>query len=168
MTEASPNRHPVLQDVELGIGTWAWGDRLYWGYGRGYTDEDLRACFDLSLASGIRFFDSAESYGQGRSETLLGQFAQTTDEPVIIATKFMPYPWRLSKRSLARAIRGSLRRLDRACIDLYQIHWPFPPVKIETWMQGMAEAVQAGLIEAVGGSNYDRNQMQRVQDALTR
>ena len=52
----------------LGIGAWAWGDRVFWGYGRGYTDADLQAAFSTSLQAGINWFDTAEIYGSGRSE----------------------------------------------------------------------------------------------------
>jgi aryl-alcohol dehydrogenase-like predicted oxidoreductase len=168
MTEADQNWHPVLRGVELGIGTWAWGDRLYWGFGRGYAESDLQAAFERCLEGGIRLFDTAETYGQGRSEAYLGEFLQASSEPVKIATKFMPLPWRLTRASLVRALRASLRRLGRSRVELYQIHWPFPPVRVETWMAAMVEAYQAGLIEAVGVSNFDRGQMQRAQDALTR
>ena len=66
-----------LRVSPLGIGTWAWGDRLFWGYGRGgYTDADLEAAYRVSRAAGINFFDTAEIYGRGRSERLLGRFAR--------------------------------------------------------------------------------------------
>src|SRR5574338_1048127 len=90
----------VLQDIEIGTGTWAWGDQLIWGYGRGYSAEDVRQAFEASLAAGIRLFDTAEAYGQGRSESLLGEFMQGLETPPILATKFMPYPWRLRRASL--------------------------------------------------------------------
>ena len=63
-----------IQISPLGIGTWQWGDRMFWGYGQGeYSDADLQAAFDDSLRSGINFFDTAEVYGCGRSESLLGR-----------------------------------------------------------------------------------------------
>lgn len=167
MTEVSKN--PLdLSDMELGVGTWAWGDRLVWGYGRAYSNEDVQQAFAASITAGLRMFDTAEVYGQGKSEQLLGEFIKTVDQPVYVATKFMPYPWRLGRRALLRALRGSLKRLGLAQVDLYQIHQPLPPVNVETWMAGMTEAVQAGLIRAVGVSNYSRAWMQRSYDALAR
>jgi aryl-alcohol dehydrogenase-like predicted oxidoreductase len=150
----------------LGIGAWSWGDRFFWGYGRGYTASDVREAFDVSLAAGVNFIDTAESYGRGRSEQLLGEFLRSTDETAIVATKFMPYPWRLSKGQLLSALKGSLRRLGLSRVDLYQIHWPFPPVSIETWMDALAEAVAQGLTRAVGVSNYNTDQMMRASEAL--
>lgn len=173
--EPAPDRsgRPPLEGVTFGVGTWAWGDRLMWGYGIGYAEDDVRQAFNASLAAGIRLFDTAEVYGQGRSESMLGAFLREVEQrpgqvPVLIATKFMPFPWRLSRQSLVRALRGSLRRLGLEQVDLYQIHQPLPPVNVETWMSAMVEAAQAGLTRAVGVSNYDINHTQRAYDALIR
>ena len=156
-----------LRISPLGIGTWAWGDRLFWGYGRGgYTDADLKAAYHVSRAAGINFFDTAEVYGRGRSERLLGQFVRDAGNRVVVATKFFPYPWRWRRPSLLRALRGSLERLGLDRMDLYQIHWPYPPVPIETWMAGLADAVEAGLVRAVGVSNYNQDQTRRAHAVL--
>lgn len=167
MSEAT-GQQSALEGIEMGVGTWSWGDRLMWSYGHGYSDQDLRQAFDVSVNAGIRLFDTAEIYGQGRSEQLLGEFIKTTDQKLVIATKFMPYPWRLSRRALLRALKGSLKRLGLAQVDLYQIHQPIPPVNAETWMAAMAEGHQAGLLREVGVSNYDQSWMQRAYDALAR
>lgn len=163
----------ILSGVSFGVGTWAWGDRLFWGYGSGYAQDEVRQAFDASLEAGIRLFDTAEVYGQGQSEILLGEFIravreQAPNEQLLVATKFMPFPWRLSRASLMRALRGSLRRLGLSQVDLYQIHQPLPPVNVETWMAGLVEAMQAGLTRAVGVSNYDVTRTQRSYDALIR
>jgi aryl-alcohol dehydrogenase-like predicted oxidoreductase len=163
-----PAKQSFLNDIPTGVGTWAWGDSLIWGYGRGYSVDDVRKAFDASLAAGINFFDTAEIYGQGKSEQNLGEFAKTASQPIYIATKFMPFPWRLGRGSLIRALKGSLKRLGVAQVDLYQIHQPFPPVTPETWMSALVEAVQAGLIREAGVSNYDRAWTQRAYDALSR
>jgi aryl-alcohol dehydrogenase-like predicted oxidoreductase len=161
-------RHPIFEGIELGIGCWQWGERFYWGYGQDYQDKDIQQAFNAATAADVRFFDTAEIYGSGRSETLLGGFLKTSSEPLIVATKFMPYPWRLWRGSLLRALRSSLKRLGRLKVELYQIHVPLPPVRIETWMEAMIEAYQAGMIGAIGVSNCDRSQTQRAYDALTR
>jgi aryl-alcohol dehydrogenase-like predicted oxidoreductase len=163
-----PSGQSVFGDVSFGVGTWAWGDRMVWGYGRGYSQGDVREAFDASIKAGIRLFDTAEIYGQGKSEQLLGEFIQQCDEKILVATKFMPYPWRLSRKSLTRALHGSLKRLRLKQVDLYQIHQPLPPINVETWMSAMVEAVQAGMTRAVGVSNYDQSWMQRAYDTLAR
>jgi len=158
-----------LRVSRLGIGTWAWGDRFYWGYGRGgYTDADLQAAFQASLAGGINLFDTAEIYGQGRSERLLGGFVRAGDAQALVATKFFPFPWRWRRASLLHALRGSLGRLGLERVDLYQIHWPYPPAPIETWMAGLADAVEAGLVRTVGVSNYSLEQTRRAHAALAK
>jgi aryl-alcohol dehydrogenase-like predicted oxidoreductase len=158
-------------DVEitpLGIGAWAWGDRLTWGYGKGYGESDVKAAFDTTLAAGIDFFDTAEIYGNGRSERMLGEFIRQSQRQVIVATKFFPFPWRLRRNDLLSALKKSLGRLGLERVDLYQIHWPFPPVSAETWMEAMADAVQAGLTRAVGVSNYSADQTRRAYEALAK
>jgi aryl-alcohol dehydrogenase-like predicted oxidoreductase len=173
-------QHSVLENVIMGTGTWAWGDRLYWGYGRDYNKNDLYDTFLASLEGGIKFFDSAEIYAQGRSEMYLGEFIAKrrqikngTNIPgvyetrPIVATKFMPFPWRLGRRSLKVALKRSLKRLGVSKIDLYQIHWPAPPVAVETWIEAMIEEYQEGKITAIGISNFNRTQMQRAYAALT-
>ena len=159
--------HKIFKDIEIGIGTWAWGDRLVWNYGQGYTDQDIQAVFDSALENGIRFFDTAEIYGQGKSESFLGKLMKTTDQPVTIASKFMPYPWRFGKDSLRKALNASLKRLDLPKVQLYQIHWPLPPVPVRVRMEQMLEVQQEGLIEAVGVSNYDLSQTLEAHRVLS-
>lgn len=168
MTDAMFDRHPVLQDVELMVGTWAWGDRYIWGYGQEYGQDEIAAAFQACIQSGMLFFDTAEVYGQGKSEEFLGRFLEGNPNNIRIATKFMPYPWRLRRSSLFRALKASLRRLGVEKVALYQVHQPLPPIQPETWMDAMVEALQAGLVEAVGVSNYSREWTDRSQNALLR
>lgn len=158
----------LLSQVEMGVGAWQWGDRLFWGYQHDYNEEDIRSVFECALAAGVTFFDTAEVYGQGSSEAMLGKFIKEAKQPLIIATKFMPFPWRLSRRSFQRALQGSLKRLGIERVDLYQVHQPLPPIKVETWMEAMVEAVQLGRVRAVGVSNYNLGLTRRAQDALAR
>jgi len=152
----------------LGIGAWAWGDRKLWGYGTDYGQPDVEAAFKTCLEIGINFFDTAEIYGFGRSERLLGQFVRASGQPVVITSKFYPYPWRLGKGALRRALHGSLRRLGIDQVDLYLIHLPYPPVPVETWMSALAYAVDAGLIRTAGVSNYRVEWTRRAHAALAK
>jgi aryl-alcohol dehydrogenase-like predicted oxidoreductase len=154
----------------LGIGVWEWGDKFYWGYGLEYDETDVHDAFSACIEAGVNFFDTAEVYGQGRSERLLGQFIRShtaeTNQPIVVATKFFPYPWRLWKGSLNIALDNSLKRLQMDCVDLYQIHWPYPPISIETWSSALADVISAGKATAVGVSNYSANQMRRSHAIL--
>ncbi len=157
-----------LNAVEMGVGNWAWGDRIFWGGRRLYSDADSRAAFEASVAAGITFVDTAEVYGLGRAERLLGQFMRESGQQVTIATKFYPMPWRWAKGAMRRALRGSLRRLGVSRVDLYQIHFPVPPRPIEFWVDALADMVQEDLTRAVGVSNYDTDQMRRAYEVLAR
>ena len=155
-----------LHAIEMGLGAWQWGDRVVWQYGHGYGDTEVHQAFLASLNEGIRFVDTAEIYGNGRSEQLLGQFLKETDQPVLVATKFFPLPWRFRKNSMPRALKGSLARLGLESVDLYQIHSPTPLMSIDTMMDGLAECVKSGLTRTVGVSNFSQTQMLAAYSSL--
>ena len=153
----------------LGIGTWAWGDRLFWSYGKDYDETQLRAAFQAAVAAGANFFDTAEIYGLGESETLIGRFMAETDAPVYVATKYFPLPWRFNKDAIADALTASLKRLQLPIVDLYQVHWPFDFFMGQpTLMDALADEVQQGRIKAVGVSNYSAEQLKRSHELLAK
>jgi aryl-alcohol dehydrogenase-like predicted oxidoreductase len=152
----------------LGLGTMQWGDIKYTVQSGSNIDQYIRGAYQESLASGITFYDTAEMYGSGISELYLGRYLREISDKVVVATKFMPFPWRLTKGELRSALLCSLKRLGINHVDLYQMHWPIPPVKISSWMDAMADAVADGLIRAVGVSNYSTSQTQRAFDALAK
>ncbi|AEV15494.1 Aldo/keto reductase [Thermus sp. CCB_US3_UF1] len=152
----------------MGVGTWAWGDRLFWGYGRDYGEGDLREAFRESLLAGVGLWDTAEFYGFGLSERLLGQFMREAGVRPYLVTKFFPYPWRLSRKDLLRALRGSLGRLGVEAVDLYLLHWPWPPVPLRVWAEALAEAHERGLARGVGVANASMAQLETVKGVLDR
>jgi aryl-alcohol dehydrogenase-like predicted oxidoreductase len=151
----------------LGIGTWAWGDTLFWGYGKNYGAADVEAAFHAAVAQGVTFFDTAEVYGLGESERLLGRFAKAASVPIQIATKYGPLPWRFNGQAVLEALDASLKRLDVEQISLYQVHWPFNFLMGErTLFEALAKAVQQGKIAAIGVSNYSSSQMTQAHQLL--
>jgi aryl-alcohol dehydrogenase-like predicted oxidoreductase len=154
-----------LNISRIGVGTWAWGSRILWGYGRDYTEADLVAVYEESLKSGVNFFDTAEIYGMGDSEEILGRCLRNikTNTPPVIATKFFPFPWRLGRNALRQALLGSLKRLGLNRVELYQLH---RPININKWLNAIADVYQEGLISAVGVSNYNPEQLKRAYDML--
>jgi len=152
----------------IGLGAWQWGDRWFWSYGSTHQLHDVRQAFDVSRRAGVNWVDTAEVYSNGTSERLLGEFLRQSPGEVVLATKFLPFPWRLRRRELLKALRRSLERIGVPRVDLYQIHQPLPPVAIRTWMQAMAEAHELGLVRAIGVSNYNRQQMLEAAEALDR
>src|SRR5918911_1205250 len=157
-----------LNVAPLGVGAWAWGTTRLWGYGKEYDRSDVGQAFRASMAEGVTLFDTAEMYGNGASERIIGEMLRegAFEGTPVIATKFAPLPYRLSARSLLKAVDKSLERLGIETIDLYQIHFPNPMFKIDSLMDALAETVKAGKVRRVGVSNYGADQMKRADDRL--
>lgn len=166
--ERIPLGNTGIRVSPLGLGTWQWGDYFVWKYGQTHTNQDIREAFRASVDGSINLIDTAEVYGRGRSERLVGECLASAGEPMVVATKFMPLPWRLRRTALLSALRASLARLGLASIDVYQIHWPFRPRSVETWAEALADAADSGLIKAAGVSNYSADQMSRTHEVLAR
>jgi aryl-alcohol dehydrogenase-like predicted oxidoreductase len=143
----------------MGVGTNRWGSA-------GAARPELKPVFEAALQSGITLFDTAEVYGRGGSERTLARFLPAAAGKPVILTKFFPLPWRLSKGSLIVALGKSLERLGLAQVDLYLVHFPTPLAAVESWADGLADAVEAGLVRAVGVSNYDAGEMRRAHSVL--
>lgn len=153
----------------LCIGTWAWGDKLFWSYGKDYGENQVQAAFQEALQVGMTFFDTAEIYGTGLSEELLGKFKQQTQSPIQLATKFAPLPWRWQGKAVAEALTSSLKRLQVDRVELYQVHWPVSfLISQETLMNALADEVQQGRVGAIGVSNYSAAQMHEAHDYLSK
>lgn len=154
---------------QLGLGAWAWGDRFVWGYGRTHQESDVAQAFQASREAGINWIDTAEFYGLGQSERLVGKFVRAAGETasaVVVATKFFPLPWRWYKGAMLRALKHSLERLQLEQVDLYQVHFPRPDGRVERYAAELAEALEGSLARAVGVSNYNADQMLRTQIVL--
>lgn len=141
---------------DMGIGTWKMGG----GESPSTThDESDVEMIELALDRGINVIDTAEMYGAGHSEELVGKAIVGRDrEKLFIITKVLPA--HLSHDKLIRAATQSLRRLGTDYIDLYLIHWP--PAKLELIKEGIAameELVRDGLVKAIGVSNFDVPEM---------
>lgn len=168
MTETISSETRFLHAIEMGLGAWQFGDRVFWGFGQTHHEGDIHAAFETSLAAGIRFVDTAEVYGMGKSERFIGEMIQAANQPVLIATKFFPYPWRVHRWFMKQALKNSLERLGLERVDLYQIHWPTPLVPPETLMEWMADLVEEGLIRTAGVSNFNPTQTVRAYATLAR
>jgi pyridoxine 4-dehydrogenase len=165
----------------MGIGTWAWGNQLLWGYEE-EMDEELQRVFNFAISKGINFFDTADSYGtgklNGRSELLLGKFIQEyrggkegLEKNVNIATKFAAYPWRLMPSQIVSACNGSLDRLEMDQLALGQLHWStvnYAPFQEQALWDGLIAVYEQGLVKAIGVSNYGPKQLVRIHKYLQR
>lgn len=158
-----------LRVPSLGVGAWAWGTANFWGYGKEYGREDVAAAFRTSLDNGVALVDTAEIYGNGASERIIGELLnerRSSGETPVIATKFAPLPYRLNPRSLLKALDASLQRLGVESVDLYQIHFPSPVLRVEGLMDALAEAAAQGKVRQVGVSNYGVEATKRAHDRL--
>jgi aryl-alcohol dehydrogenase-like predicted oxidoreductase len=146
----------------IGLGTWQFGS-TEWGYGPEYNRVEAGKIVRRALELGVNLIDTAEFYGFGRSERIVGHAIQGRRAEVFLATKIFPIglpfmtPWRE---------RGSARRLGVDKIDLYQLHWPSPLFPPRSTMPRMRRLVDQGLVAHVGVSNHNLAQWQEAERAL--
>jgi aryl-alcohol dehydrogenase-like predicted oxidoreductase len=159
----------------LGVGTWAWGDKGTWGmggYDQSLTEATIRDAWEASIAAGVVLFDTAEIYGGGESERIIGRLLAANPgvrNQVVIASKFMPSPWKVNVRAaLLSAARASRQRLGIDVIDLYQIHGPVSLRSHDALAEALATAHGEGIVGAVGVSNYSVKETRAMDAALRR
>jgi aryl-alcohol dehydrogenase-like predicted oxidoreductase len=157
-----------LSVPKMGVGVMPWSDSRGFGYGSRLGLEEARGPFAACIASGMTFFDTAEMYGFGRSERILGELVRGESTPVSVATKYAPVPWRFGSRAVVAALKRSLNRLGLERVDLYQIHFPSRLGGIASMVNGLAEAAEAGLTRAVGVSNFSAAQMREAHAILAK
>lgn len=151
----------------IGLGTWQFGSRE-WGYGADYDNGEARRIVARARELGVTVFDTAEIYGFGRSERILGSAlaASGGTDDVVVASKIFPV---LPTAAIVQQ-RGvaSAQRLGVQKIDLYQVHQPHPVVGDGTTMRGMRALRDVGVIDEVGVSNYPLRRWQRAEVSLGR
>src|SRR5215813_9761243 len=148
---------------KIGLGTWQFGSRE-WGYGERYADQVAHAIVRRALELGVTLFDTAEVYGLGRSERILGEAISGHRDQVFLATKLFPLaplPPVVEQRAVASANRLGVSRLD-----LYQVHQPNPLVRDSIIMRGMRALQRIGLVGEVGVSNYSLDRWKAAEKAL--
>jgi len=148
---------------KIGLGTWQFGSRE-WGYGERYDAQEAQAIVSRALELGVTLFDTAEIYGFGRSERILGRALGERLESVFLATKILPV-LPVAPVVEQRAV-ASANRLDARRLDLYQVHQPNPVVRDGTIMRGMRALQRVGLVGEVGVSNYSLARWRAAEDAL--
>jgi aryl-alcohol dehydrogenase-like predicted oxidoreductase len=149
----------------IGLGTWQFGSRE-WGYGDSYASGAARDIVRRARALGVTLFDTAEVYGLGKSERILGDALGDERAEVAVASKIFPvapFPAVVKQRE-----RASARRLQLDRIPLYQVHQPNPVVPDSVIMPGMRDLLDTGAIGAAGVSNYSLSRWQKADSALGR
>ena len=168
----APLGNTGLEITRVGFGAWAIGGGG-WEFGWGpQDDEDSIAAIHRALELGVNWIDTAAAYGFGRSEQVVGRALEGLheDERPYVFTKasLVEGPGRtvvnnLKRDSILREAGDSLERLGVDAIDLYQIHWPIPDQDIEEGWSTFAELKEQGLVRHIGVSNFDVEQLRRIQ-----
>ena len=148
---------------KIGLGTWQFGAKE-WGYGEPYAAQEAHAIVRRALELGVTLFDTAEIYGYGRSERILGQALGDDLPSVFVATKILPV-LPLAPVVEQRAV-ASANRLGARHLDLYQMHQPNPVVRDTPAMRGMRALQHVGLVGEVGVSNYSLDRWRATEAAL--
>jgi aryl-alcohol dehydrogenase-like predicted oxidoreductase len=157
----------------MGVGT------MLWLPNNSKAEEEFMKTFSTCVDNGLNFFDTAEIYGNGKSESILGKCIKKDGRPVILASKFaipstmIPPQKRIknsanSPRALMEALDNSLERLGVDHIDLYQLHAPPSKNSINDYVEIMAEAVKMGKVRAVGVCNFSGKQIREAYTALAK
>ncbi len=142
-----------IRVTRLCVGTWNMGG----GSGWGPADEAASiALIRHALDRGCNFVDTARSYGNGKSEQVVGKAVADRRDRVVIATKMVQCP----AEDVAPTVDASLKALNTDYIDLYICHWPAPSLPMESFFEQMVLQREAGRIRAIGVSNFNREQME--------
>lgn len=153
-----------LKVSEVGFGAWQAG-RIGWG--TDYTDSEVKEALSFALDSGVNFIDTAEMYGKGHSESVIGEVLRNYDRSkVIIATKVNPP--HLGKKDLISSAHNSIERMKCSYIDLYQIHWPDFNVPIKETADALESLVSDGLVRYIGTCNFPLPQLKELVHTLDR
>jgi aryl-alcohol dehydrogenase-like predicted oxidoreductase len=147
----------------IGLGTWQFGSKE-WGYGNDYAQTEAGQILERALDLGITLIDTAEIYGRGESERIVGKFLDGRRNEAFVATKVLPIA--PTAKYVEKHGRASAARLGIDVIDLYQIHWPNPVVPLSQQMDGMRRLQQAGIVTAVGVSNFSLARWKAAEAAL--
>src|SRR6202140_3041313 len=154
-----------LVSSRIALGTWAIGG---WMWGGSEEKESIRTIHE-ALDQGINLIDTAPIYGYGRSEEIVGEALHRYGRrPSVIPATKVGIDWTNGKiernstrQRVLKELEDSLRRLQTAYIDIYQVHWPDPLVPIEETADTLREAYEQGKIRAIGVSNYSPEEMER-------
>ncbi len=156
------NNQIILQTMSImygkvGLGCWAFGN----GYWKNQSVIDSKRTIATALDLGITHFDTAQAYGSGTSEQILGQVIRKKRDTLTIASKSL-IP---DSNNMQRQVEKSLRRLNTDYIDLFYVHWPRAEgFDMRPAMESLQKCVHRGLIRAIGVSNFSTNQLQEVME----
>ena len=145
---------------ELALGCWSFAGGVYWGE---QDDQESIKTIDAAIDFGINFLDTAEGYGKGRSEQIIGKALKGRRDKVVIATK-VSNTAHFKADTIIHACEESLKNLQSDYIDLYYLHWPNMSVPFSETMEGIYKLKKQGKIRAGGISNFGLKQLAMLED----
>src|SRR5215211_6428011 len=158
-----------LGHTGVSVSQFCLGAMMFGAWGNTDHDESIRI-IHRALEAGINFIDTADVYGAGESEQIVGKaLAGGRRDDIVLATKFHnpmgedPNRRGNSRRWIMRAVEDSLRRLDTDWIDLYQVHRPEPATDIEETLSALTELVHQGKVRYIGSSTFPASQIVEAQ-----
>jgi aryl-alcohol dehydrogenase-like predicted oxidoreductase len=151
----------------IGVGTWQFGSRE-WDYGKDYADTTAVEIVHRALDLGVNVIDTAEVYGFGKSERIVGRAIAGRRDDAFVASKLLPVVPPIGAGYIAGRGRKSAQRLGIDTIDLYQVHWPNPIVPASTIAEGLRRLQDDGIVRQLGVSNYSLDGWRKLEDALGR
>jgi aryl-alcohol dehydrogenase-like predicted oxidoreductase len=143
-------------------------------FGQGESEAEARTLMDAASEAGVNFFDTAASYGGGRSESWVGRWLAERGAPILLSTKVYwsvqgdPADRGLSSERIVRELDGSLSRLGVDRVDMYLTHEPDPETPIEQTLRTLDELKRSGKVGAIGASNLDGDQLEEALDTSSR
>jgi aryl-alcohol dehydrogenase-like predicted oxidoreductase len=143
-------------------------------FGQGESREEAFALMDAAWAAGVNVFDTAASYGGGRSESWVGEWRSERGAPVVLSTKVYwsvsgdPSDRGLSRDRILRELQGSLERLRAERVDMYLTHEPDEETPIAETLGALDEVARAGVVGAIGASNLDGAGLQEALETSDR
>ena len=146
----------------LGLGTWGMGGRENPDKAR---DAETVTAIRMAVELGLTHLDTAEYYGAGHAEELVGEAIEGIDRSKLFITSKV---WHnhLHREDLLRSIKASLKRLGVDHVDLYLVHWPNPDIQLKETMSAMEECVREGYTRFIGVSNFSAQLMEEAQSHL--
>lgn len=152
---------------KIALGTWSWGAGAAGGdqvFGNHLAEADLESVVAAAFDKGFTLFDTAAVYGQGSSESILGNLLRPYDRAdYTLSTKFTPQIAGPEDNAMEAMLEASLERLHTDYIDIYWIH---NPADVERWTPQLAPLVKSGRVKQVGVSNHNLDQIKRAREIL--
>ncbi|KAF4980536.1 hypothetical protein FZEAL_3471 [Fusarium zealandicum] len=155
------------------IGAWPWGDKATWNWDKSQLPA-VKEAWKTLYDAGINFIDTAESYGAGESEVIVGELVKDLPrDSFVVQTKYFSPP--LKGEALLHpvdapltSLKGSLKRMGLEYVDIYLVHGPIHPQSISRIAEGMAQCVEQGLAHAIGVANYNVEDVKTIDDELAK